>query len=262
MRCWTGAAVFGALCVHSIAAYSAPLPPGGDWTLSAGMEYTSGDYGAAASTDILYLPFSAQYATPRYRLKITVPLIHVDGPAGVVYNFGNLHPRTRTGTNTTTNTGVGDVLLQGSMNLYAGNARNTLVDLTGKVKLGTADRNKNLGTGENDYFLQVDGYQTVGKTTWFGSIGYAVLGDPPGVNLKNVPYLTVGGSRRLEPDLSAGAMFYTRDAVVDGGDSQQEISAFLTRHIDLHRKIQVYALLGLASGGPDYGMGATFSYRY
>lgn len=262
MKRWTGAALVGALAVHAIAAYGAPLPGGGEWTLSGGMEYSSGSYGGAASTNILYLPFSAQYATPGYRFKVTVPVIRVDGPPGVVYNIGNLHPRTRTGANTTTHMGLGDVLLQGSVNVYAANARRTLIDVTGKVKLGSADRNKNLGTGENDYFVQVDASETVGRNTWFGSLGYAVLGDPPGVNLKNAPYLTVGASHRLEPDLSAGAALYTRDAVVDGGDSQQEVRAFLTRHVDRHRTVQAYALLGLANASPDYGMGATFSYQY
>ena len=31
-----------------------------------------------------------------------------------------------------------------------------LIDLTGKVKFGTADENKGLGTGENDYAVQAD----------------------------------------------------------------------------------------------------------
>lgn len=80
MKRWTGAALVGALAVHAIAAYGAPLPGGGEWTLSGGMEYSSGSYGGAASTNILYLPFSAQYATPGYRFKVTVPVIRVDGP--------------------------------------------------------------------------------------------------------------------------------------------------------------------------------------
>lgn len=238
--------------------YAAP----GAWTVSGGGEYTTGDYGASSSTNILYLPFSAQYETGRYRFKLTVPLIRVEGPANVVRDVGNLNPKTRTTTTTTTNSGLGDIVAQGSMNVYASGSRDTLVDVTGKIKFGTADRNKNLGTGENDYFVQVDGYKTVGKTTWFGTVGYAMLGDPPGINLKDVPYLTVGASHRVRPDLSAGGMLYTRDAVVSGGDQRQELTGFVTQHLDRHRKVQVYALLGLASGSPDYGGGAIFSYRY
>jgi len=234
----------------------------GTWTVSGGGEYTSGDYGTSSSTNILYLPFAAQYETGRYRFKLTVPLLRVEGPSNVVRDVGNINPRTRTTSGTSTNSGLGDIVAQGSMNVYANGANNTLLDVTGKIKFGTADRNKNLGTGENDYFVQVDGYKTVAKTTWFATLGYAMLGSPPGVNLKDVPYLTVGASHRVRPDMSAGAMLYTRNAAVSGGDGQQELTGFVTRHLDKHRKVQVYALLGLASGSPDYGAGAIFSYRY
>ncbi|HKK06601.1 MAG TPA: hypothetical protein VKA50_12220 [Gammaproteobacteria bacterium] len=258
----TGAALVLGVTALSLPAAGARAADGA-WTVSAGGEYSSGDYGASSSTTILYLPFSAQYETDRYRFKVTVPIIRVEGPPGVVRDIGSVRPRgTPASTTSTTNTGLGDVMLQGSMNVYSADMRRTLVDITGKVKLGTADENKNLGTGENDYFMQVDGYKTIERTTWLGTLGYALMGDPPGINFKNVPYLSVGASYRVQPDLSVGGMYYTRDPVIAGGYRQEELTGFMTRRLDRQRKVQVYALLGLASGSPDYGMGAIFSYRF
>ena len=233
----------------------------GQLTGSVGMEYTSGKYGQSTATDILYIPASVGYEADKYRLKLTVPYIRVKGPGTVIPGIGP----TRRGTAaapTTTESGLGDIVASGSYNVYDNGTRGTLIDLTAKVKLGTADETKNLGTGENDYSFQVDAYQLSGNTTWFGTLGYTFLGSPPGVTLDNVAYLSFGGSYRFRPDTSAGASFYLRDKPTPGGSEQQELTGFLTRDLNRDMKVQVYALLGFADGSPDYGMGAVLSRRF
>jgi len=62
-----------------------------------------------------------------------------------------------------------------------------MLDVAGNIKFGTADANKNLGTGENDYSAQLDGYYTFSKTTLFATAGYKVIGAPAGITVNNMP---------------------------------------------------------------------------
>lgn len=150
------------------------------------MDCSSGKYGDVASTDILYVPFTGKYETGRWMFKLTVPYIEVTGPGNVVRDVGVI--RTSTSMTRTTQKGLGDVVAAATYNLYAGGASDPVVDLTGKVKFGTADETKGLGTGENDYAAQVDVYKGFGRFTAFGTVGYRVLGSPAGVFLNNVFY--------------------------------------------------------------------------
>ncbi len=81
-----------------------------------------------------------------------------------------------------------------------------MLDVVGNIKFGTADANKNLGTGENDYSAQLDGYYTFSKTTLFATAGYKVLGAPTGVSLNNIAYGTLGISQKNRDKTSAGLM--------------------------------------------------------
>src|SRR6267143_725509 len=85
------------------------------------------------------------------------------------------------------------------------------VDVTGRVKLATADRDQGLGTGENDYGAQVDAYKTYDRVTYFGGIGYTELGSSPFIQLNSVLNATAGGSYKLDERNSAGLSVDTRE---------------------------------------------------
>src|SRR5574340_452644 len=61
-------------------------------------------------------------------------------------------------------------------NIYSGRASGFGIDLTGKVKLNTADFG--LHRGRNDYAAQADAYQSFDNFTALGSLGYKFLGNP------------------------------------------------------------------------------------
>ncbi|MFO7650989.1 MAG: hypothetical protein R6X13_06605, partial [bacterium] len=60
---------------------------------------------------------------------------------------------------------------------------NLALDLTGKVKFGTADFDQGLGTGEQDYSLQAGLFRFFDRFTAIGTAGYTVRGDPDDVDL-------------------------------------------------------------------------------
>ena len=63
--------------------------------------------------------------------------------------------------------------------------RGMALDLMGRVKFGTADADKGLGTGEQDFTVRADLYKYLEQFTLLGSVGYKFRGDPAGVDLEN-----------------------------------------------------------------------------
>jgi hypothetical protein len=163
----------------------------------------------------------------------------------------------------TTQSGLGDVVAAATYNIYGSTgAAPLLIDLTGKVKFGTADENKGLGTGENDYSIQADLYKTINKFIMFGTLGYKVFGDPVGINLDNVFYGSLGGSYKYNQQTSAGLILDLRQKASATGAPQRELTAFVSHKIDKTWKAQGYLVHGFADGSPDWGAGAMVSYAF
>ncbi len=233
----------------------------GNFTLITGFDYSSGKYGGTDSTDILYIPFTGKYETGPWTLKLTVPYIQITGPGNVVRDVGAF--RSSSSTTRTTESGLGDVVAQATYNVYtSGYVNPFMVDLTGKIKFGTADETKGLGTGQDDYAAQVDLYKTIDKFTAFGTVGYKVFGQPTGIVLNNVWYGSFGGSYKLSDVNSAGLIMDLRQKATDTGYRQEEMTAFVSHKIDKSWKTQAYLVKGFTSGSPDWGAGAMVMYAF
>jgi hypothetical protein len=85
-----------------------------------------------------------------------------------------------------TESGLGDIVTVATYNFYNNAAAQVGANVTGKIKFETADKNKGLGTGINDYVVQLDAYKKLNQWTVFGGLGYNVLGSSADVPLKNV----------------------------------------------------------------------------
>ncbi len=237
-------------CLVAPAAASAA----GETSVSLGAEYSQGDYGTSSTTKIWYFPVTLQYETDRNLLSLTVPYLSVEGKGNVVAAGGMGAIRRDTGsTASRTESGFGDMVLTGSHQI-AGTATSR-VDLTGKIKFGTADQNKNLGTGEDDYAAQLDFTQNYNDNSVYGSGGYKILGDPPGTNYRNVFYGSVGLAHKLDDANTAGLEFFAQEAVLSGIDGQSELTLFLSNRQDRKTKLTGYVLKGFADGSPDWGLG-------
>ena len=235
----------------------------GRWTLGTGLHYSSGDYGTGATTTILSLPFTARYDTGPWSLRASVPYLEVSGPSAVIPGVGpvsNSNPRRRgrgsTAASEGTASGVGDTTLAATYTAYPG------IDVTGKVKLATADPDQGLGTGEHDAAVLVDAYRTFDRVTLFGGVGYHMLGSSPYIPLENVWSASLGGSYRIDQRDSAGLAFDARQRASPTGFPQRELTAFFERRLDRAWKAQAYLLKGFANGSPDWGAGATVGYSF
>jgi len=238
----------------------------GELSLGVGFNYSTGDYGTSTSTEIISIPLTARYDHGPWIFKLTVPYLRVSGGTSVVPGVGrvsNTNPRGRgQGGGATTASGLGDIVAAATYNAFYNSATTLGVDVTGRVKFGTADRDQGLGTGANDYGVQADAYKTFDRLTLFGGIGYTELGSSPYIQLNSVFNATAGASYKLDERNSAGLSVDTRERASPSGFPQRELTAFWTQKIDRTWKAQAYVLKGFSDGSPDWGVGVSVAHAF
>lgn len=232
------------------------------FSLSTGVDYSTGKYGNAVSTDILYVPVIGKYTADRLSLMLTLPYISITGPGGVIQGYGRMvSPAGGTGFGrsarggglaTSTNSGLGDVVTSAGYLVYAADALS--LDVVGKIKFGTADENKGLGTGQNDYSAQVDGsFRLHDRTSLFATAGYKVVGAPVGIATNNVAFGTLGVNQQLREGANAGAMVDAAQSAFVTGGAQRDVTVYASQELSRSTSVQASLLKGFADGSPDYG---------
>ena len=240
-----------------------------------GVDYSSGNYGTDTTTEILSVPFSARYASGNWTWKASLPWLRVSGDPNVLPGLGavvNTNPRGRgrgggvavpggTEPESGTASGIGDLNLSATYSFDTGGPLG--VDLTGKAKVATADEDKGLGTGANDYGLALDLYRAFGETTLFGGVGYTALGDSSYVDVEGVANANLGVSRKLgTAGGSVGVVYDWRAAASSSFDDRSEITGFYGFGVDPANRFQLYATAGLSDGSPDWGGGVSYSHGF
>ena len=241
------------LCSMSVAADNSTLK------FSTGAEYITGDFSGTESVEQLYVPVTTRYTTKRYSFRLTVPYIHLTAPTGTVQSDGTIIPGTGP---IVTESGMGDVVA-GVTYRDAFNseiASDVAIDFTAKVKFGTADVDKGLGSGENDYTIQTELYKFIDRMMLFGILGYKFRGDPPGVDLNDSLITFVGGNYRLSPAFRTGVDFYYQEALFSGADNQVELSVFLGYKLSNTQNLRSYLIKGFGDASPDWGVGVYISF--
>jgi hypothetical protein len=255
-----GAVALGvaALCMATPAARAGGTEggtQGGDsfhYFISSGLDYSSGKYGGTSTTRILYAPLTVQARFGFFRLRVSSGWMEIDGD-GVIAGVDG--PIVLPGGGSAHHTsGLADTVVQAGVRLTSG-VDFPCVELVGKVKLPTADKDKALGTGEVDYAAQVDVYQTFGATTIFGTAGYKVYGDPPTLDLNDVPYGSAGVSFKASPQWSLGGSIDWRQKITSTSGDKLQITPFAKFKLATDWSIIAYGDAGLADGSPDWGGG-------
>ena len=220
----------GCAFAFGMGAASFSLGADGEFSAGAGINYSTGKYGASTETKILSIPFTARYATDLWSLKLTVPYLRVTSPNNVIPGVGRFdttgRPRRRAA-GTTTASGIGDTVASATYTAYYDEDAERGLDLTGRIKLPTAEADKGLGTGSTDESVQLD----------------------------NVLNAGIGASNKLSATDSVGASLDGRQRVTPGGAPQRELTVFWNHRTDGATRMQAYFLVGLAKGSPDKGLG-------
>lgn len=228
--------------------------------LSTGFDFSSGKYGGTTTTDILYVPVTGKYETDDWTFKLTVPYISITGTSGVIKGMGRIGPAKAPGSvKTTPNTqsGLGDVTASADYNFYDEDALS--LDIVGNAKLGTASANQGLGTGKNDYAVQLDMYYLIVESTLFATIGYKTYGSPAGTTLNDIRFGSLGVSQKLGDTTSAGLMMDVAESPSATSSNIAELTLFVSEKMNESFKMQANVMKGFTNGSPDFGGGLTLT---
>jgi len=225
------------------------------FTVSAATEYTTGTYGGDADIEDIYVPLSGTVDLRRFSFRLTVPYLSVRAPEGTMIIGPGGEPIPGTG-DLTTNSGLGDIIASATVyDVVYRRQRDFAIDLTGRVKFGTADAEKGLGTGETDYSVRADFLKFLDRFTLIGALGYKFRGDTADTDFNNVLTASAGGTYKFTPMLKGGLFLDYRESAISGNDSIQELSAFLSRKVSENWRLQVYVMTGFTDSSVDWGGG-------
>lgn len=248
------------------------LGPGQGWAeerehfqLKVGASYDQGDFGTSNTTRTLFVPVTLKYLGERFDLGVTPSFVVVDTVGGVTLIEGEPTRTKAAQQRRVTNAGPGDTLIKG---------RYYLLDDPGlpapwpsltpffKVKIPTADRDRNLGTGETDYGFGLEVDKQFGRFLLFGDASYTVIGSPPGQDLRNRPAVSIGAGFMLSKTLTVSALLDWRRAVARGQEDPTELVGILTYKVTPTVSLSPNVLVGLTKGSPDFGVGFEFAYKF
>lgn len=252
--------------------YSSVLHAEGTYSLGIGADYSEGDYGTGDDTTLWSVPIALIYKGERFGWGISVPYLILHSSGNVVVGSGGVigsgsgsgtgaggpgggGGTTSTG-RTTTESGLGDVTLRGSVKLADEGEVMPWLGLTLKAKIATADEAKFLGTGENDYAAQVE----MAKGIVDGYVGYKLLGDPDYVDFNNVAYGALALSHASSADTRYAIEGYVEQAAFSGGKAKREVSLIGDHWLDDQKRISGYVLKGFSDASPDWGAGIALKY--
>lgn len=220
------------------------------WEPSVGVDYSTGSYGAAEDTEVLYVPVGLRASTTRWRFDATAPWLRIKGPAGSVVG-GVVIPG---GGPVTTRDGFGDVTLSATYQLVEPVAGRTQWEIGVGTKLDTAE--DGLGTGETDYNVQVGVKQPVSDSlTLMGSLGYQWLGDPTAYEIQDGPTAMIGVNYASNPRANFGVQATYRHEYLAGFDEQVMLNPYFRLDAESGWSLTGYATAGLTDSTPDFGAG-------
>ena len=258
--------ILGLVCVL-IPATQVALADSG---FSVGAEYSEGDYGTGETSRSWYIPLGWRYRGGDFSTSITVPYLIVEGSSLVTAGGTPLSPSGMGGggggaggggggtTNTTRyDSGLGDVVVSASYQLLSESSHALWLGTTAKVKFGTADESKALGTGENDYTLQLE----AARGALYGYAGYRVIGDTASVDYNDVAFAGVSLNMPLGKMSEWSVGYYAEEASVTGMDDVQEATLSVGGEFSKGLDYSLYYIAGLSDGSADSTIGVNFSSR-
>jgi len=232
---------------------------------NVGFDFSSGYYGAAKATEILYVPVTLQAAKGPWTLKAVVPWVRVSGPALLIDGAGEGAAGVRA---SGAASGLGDINLSATYSIEALYNSGTYIDLTARTKVPTASFADGLGTGAWDGAFQIDfakllGEKAEGSLMPFATIGYRVTGQPKsGLSLRNVLFGSVGLQYVWSEIVTTGVSYDMRQAAIRAAEDPQEGTAYLNLRIAPDWYANVYGVAGFSDNSPTAGGGLVITYRW
>ena len=279
------ALIFSVLVLIPITSWGESSPP--TWQISSNPSYSRGDYGTKVTTSVFYLPLAVKRLFSFGELSVTVPFVSITTDGSVTFvggdrsggggsNSGSGSSNSGSGSSgqsedddTTTTTkkktesGLGDVTLAGRYYLLDEQDWIPSVNLTGRVKLPTADEDKGLGTGEFDGGFGGELAKSLTRDLMvYLDGGYTFLGDPKGRNFRNQWNYDVGLGYYLTDNLRASIFYEEYRAVIAGIPNPRDVYADLNYRITNAIRMTIGGFAGLSESAADYGFSGSLRFRF
>ena len=231
-------------------------------SLTTGADFSSGDYGAPARTDILVVPFSLRAKKGPIRVSATLPWLRLDGPANIVGGGedGPIVIDPNAPAPRRVRKGLGDLSLAFDYALPSEDLVGLEIDLGLRLKLPTSKTSRGLSTGKTDVGLVADISRPIGKLSPFLTLGYRMPGDPDGVELRNSATVSAGASATFGKLVAIGAYDYAGASSRLGFDSHSLFAA-LAGPVAKKVILTGYGTIGMSRGAPDHGLGLLVTFR-
>lgn len=226
--------------------------------IGTGFDYSSGKYGADQTTEVLYVPLTAKIQMGGWTGKLTVPWLKIKGPGSVVGAGDSGVIQAGTGV-ITTESGLGDVVAAVGYTFALDDT--TDLDVTGKIKFATADEDRGLGTGVNDYGLNVDINKQLGSFSLFGGAGYKIVGANDQFELDNVWSANAGFGYRVNDYVTAGMTYDWRQSA-SRSVNPSEATLYMNVKATDRLNVQIYGVAGFSDGSPSHGGGLMLGYKF
>ena len=278
----------------------APVTHAAQVQLSTGAEYSSGDYGDLTSTDAFVIPFSARVSFGSLSLRASIPVLSIRGPANISPvvddNGGDRGSNSGSGSGDSGSsgsgssggsgsgssdgdgsgsggggsddfadnrsvTGPGDATLSATWGFRDLGDTRFYLDLTGRVRLPTGNKQDGLGRGTTDF-------STLGEFGWDGNrggiflIGGRQFLESTGTLARRDVWLASGGywinfGRRS----GFGMQGNWREATTAGGTAPRSVDLFVNLGVGDNWRIDLNGSAGLSNASADYAVGAGIAWR-
>lgn len=165
--------------------------------------YQTGDFGTPTRANLYYLATTLGYFAARYDVSVAIPYLSLTN---------------KTGGASTTESGIGDIILHGGTVLVPEGEDGLSLYGSLAAKLPTADETKGLGTGKTDYGAFLTLHKRIESIKLFFMGGYIITGNHPRINYNDIYLYGVGVSKVFgRTDLYTS--LEGRRATIPGADS-------------------------------------------
>jgi hypothetical protein len=262
-----------------------PPQPAPQWRVNATVNFSSGTYGTDSTTNILYAPMTVRRLFRDGDVSLTIPLVVISGtgavrlvggtptrtssttasPAGSVARAsgGGKGPGAEPLSSSTTDAGLGDIILRGRYYLIEEGAIMPLVAITGRIKFPTANPDSGLGTGEFDEGMGLELTKSFGDR-WLGYLdgGYNIIGDAPDTSFNNQWWYDVGIGYDVTKDFQLSLFYEEYRALVNTVSNYRDLLTLANYIVNDTLHLTGSVLIGLSNGAPNYGFGGGIRLRF
>ncbi len=249
----------------------------GEWSGIAAIQYTTGNYIFENNTSTYYFYGGFRYKTHRWNISAILPIIGqntnlVSRAGGMFLPTGESH-----GTVETSEGGhhrgmmadgfsmhhfdltLGDLYLYGEIQLLPARAVLPSVHLNTQIKIPTASRAKNYGTGEFDYGAGLALRQGISNYGLFFNAGYLVIGNPAGFTYQNPITLGFGVGRFFKRrDVSVLVYFQNYSKILTEYQPARQIAAGIFYKLNPRLLLSTSASAGMSEISPDFSISTGF----